>query len=691
MIGSIPGLFLAATGTPVLGCLTAVLFRGRDSFSRRLASSSVIAGSFWGLILAVHGLFDKEQVRFAFPGPVPEHPFTFLLDPLAGLFLAVIFGLAALCSCYSIGYSQHRNLGGTQSLEGLCFGVLVTSMACVATANDVITFLGAWELMTVSTFLMVPYEHERPDVRKAAYIFLVASQLGTACIVAAFFGLAYHASSIEFDAFRTAPALPSPLCHILFLVALIGFGTKAGLVPLHVWLPLAHPVAPSHVSAMMSGVMIKTALYGLLRFMFEFLRIPSPGWGLFVLALGTASALFGVLFALLEHDLKRLLAYHSVENIGIIVMGIGASLYLSSTGHQVAAGCALAAGLFHLVNHAIFKALLFLGAGSVQHATGVRNLDELGGLLRRMPYTGLLFLIGAMAICALPPLNGFASEWMTYRCLWDVSRTGGSWGSLIGPISAAVLAMVGGLAAACFAKAFGITFLGQPRSVEAWEAKEAPVSMTAPMAILAILCGLFGLVPGLPLTAISRVLPASMAPAIAPLSLPGHALVLPCSANETDGVVPVIVLVAAGLAVAAFKIAWWWLGGAPTPSRVYQPWGCGYPHQPVPPLGDVLAHESLARTEYTATSFSQPFAYLFRQFFARRELLDFFARRTEYLPEKIFVQVRTKNPFDSWVYKPMRRAIVRLSWKVSRIQAGSVQLYLSYMLVTVLLLLLLAP
>ncbi|MBI4865197.1 MAG: hydrogenase 4 subunit B [Candidatus Riflebacteria bacterium] len=683
-------LALVACGVPAAGLLAAVGLYRRLPLAHRLFSACLAAGSLAGAGLGLLGLLADRPLRIAFAGPHPSLPVTLLLDPLAGLFLLLICGLAAHAAWYGREYALHGDPAPSLLLQDLTVAGLIAAMAGVVLSNDVVTFLATWELMTVATFVLVLQEHGRTEARKAAYVLLVASQLGTACIVVALLGLAQQAGSLSFDAFRQLGPLSPALRNTLFALALIGFGTKAGLVPLHVWLPLAHPVAPSHVSALMSGVMIKTAVYGLIRCCFELFRDLDASWGLAILSLATVSAFLGVLFALMEHDLKRLLAYHSIENIGIILMGVGAGLWLEASAVPVLGGYALAAALFHTVNHGLFKALLFMGAGSVICATGHRNLEEMGGLLKRMPRTGLTFFIGAMAICALPPLNGFASEWMVYKTLWALSQAADPWAQPLGALVAAVLATVGGLAAACFAKAFGVAFLGLPRSRRAADAVEVGPDMWVPMASLAAGCALLGLVPGLVLPLLARALPACVNDAAPALTDPGAFLALPVPAGPAPYLSPIAILVAIGLVPLGFHLAWRWLGESFDRPRVYGPWSCGYPGDaPAPATGG--GHVAMGRAQYTATAFSQPFAFLFRQFFSRRKLLDVHAKKTEYLPERIVVRIRIRSPFDRWIYGPLRLTVLWLSGRVARIQAGSVQLYLGYMLATLVLLLLVAP
>ena len=337
--------------------------------------------------------------------------------------------------------------------------------------------------------------------------YLAMTHAGFAALIAMFLLLSGADLTSSFASMRAGAALLSPATrNAIFLLALFGFGAKSGIIPLHVWLPMAHPVAPSHVSAILSGVVIKMGIYGLLRVLLDLMGGGPAWWGGIVLGLGAISALLGVLYALMEHDLKRLLAYHSVENIGIILIGIGAGLIFHSYGLMTLAALGFIGGLYHTINHATFKGLLFLGAGSVLHATGTRNMEKMGGLIKRMPWTALFFLIGAAAISALPPLNGFASEWLVFQSLLGGSNIPTPEVAVVMPLAVGMLALTSGLAAACFVKAFGISFLAIPRSAEAEHAHESPPSMVAGMAILAIACVALGLGPFVVVPRLGRVL-----------------------------------------------------------------------------------------------------------------------------------------------------------------------------------------
>ena len=381
---------------------------------------------------------------------IPFGEFHLALDPLSTAFLIPILLLSAAASVYAIGYLRGQPAAKVR-LSIFMYLLLVVSMCVVGCARDAVLFLVAWEIMALSSFFLVLYDSDRADVRQAGWMYLVASHIGTAFIIALFLLIGHTAGSFDFDRWTNLPSSGAAGLSTCFILAVIGFGTKAGFWPLHVWLPEAHPAAPSHVSAVMSGVMIKTGIYGLMR-MLTFLGPPPAWWGLTILGIGILSGILGVLFALAQHDLKRLLAYHSVENIGIIAIGMGAGMIGISFGLNDVALLGFAGSILHVTNHALFKGLLFLGAGSVAHATGTRNIESLGGLMKKMPVTGATFMTGSAAISGLPPLNGFVSEFLIYAACFKLALSG-AWGGAIGGCAIAALALIGGLAAACFAKA----------------------------------------------------------------------------------------------------------------------------------------------------------------------------------------------------------------------------------------------
>jgi hydrogenase-4 component B len=458
-----------------------------------------------------------------------------------------------------------------------------------------------------------------------------------------------------------------------FILAVFGFGAKAGIVPLHVWLPMAHPVAPSHVSALMSGVVIKMGVYGLLRVTIDLLPNGPAWWGGLLLGLGTVSALFGVLYALMEHDLKRLLAFHSVENIGIIFIGIGAGLMFRSYGLMTLAALGIIAGLYHTINHACFKGLLFLGAGSVLHATGTRNMELMGGLIKRMPRTAFFFLIGACAISALPPLNGFASEWLVFQTLL------GGWGipqpevAVIMPIAVAMLALTSGLAAACFVKAFGITFLAIPRSAEAAGAHEAPRSMQIAMGALALMCAALGLAPA----AVVRAIGAALAGfgGFAPAAGATFTLAVPLGVTGGVGEMSSPLLAIGLLCLVGVIPIGFWLGRVNRRLRVADTWGCGR-------IGQT------PRMEYTATAFAEPLRRVFAELYRpSRDLSIDFHPESKYFVQSIEYRSEIHPWFERVLYDPLVRLLRAAAARVRRLQAGSVHLYLVYLALALLVLL----
>ena len=371
-------------------------------------------------------------------------------------------------------------------------------MILVVTAQHALFFLLVWEIMSLTSYFLVIYERHEEENIKAGTLYFIMTHVGTAFILFAFLLLYRATGSFDFGAIGKGMAAASPFVrNAVFIFALIGFGAKAGIIPFHIWLPAAHPAAPSHVSALMSGVMIKTGIYMLARICWDMLPGPPPlWWGLLILIIGSISSLLGVLYALSEHDLKRLLAYHSIENIGIILLGLGSSLVFLSAGMKTLALLGLIAALYHTLNHATFKALLFLGAGAVIAETHTRNIEGYGGLIRVMPQTAFFFLVGSLAISALPPFNGFFSEWMTFQSLFLGVNSFNLATKMIFIAAIGALAFTGGLAAACFVKAFGVTFLARPRSEAATHAKESPLPLRIGMAALALLTLILGVFAG---------------------------------------------------------------------------------------------------------------------------------------------------------------------------------------------------
>jgi hydrogenase-4 component B len=647
--------------------LTVVLCRHRH-VARRIAflgsaMASVVTGVTAALVMQagapLHGVLLIHRAS--------QFSFTYAVDGLAAWFLLVLSVVGAPIAVYSLGYIAHPPYHQRSTFIGAAFNVLLGSVELVFVAADAITFLFAWELMTLASAALVTTDHEAGASRRAAYLYLVMSHVGTGCLIAGFLTLASMAGSVSFSMLLSAHAAPPPLIRDgLFALFFLGFGIKAGIIPLHVWLPEAHPAAPTSISALMSGVMIKTGIYGLIRVCAFGLGVPRLSWGVFVVTMGGVSAVLGVLYALMQHDLKRLLAYHSIENIGIILLGLGTGMMALAYGHTELAWIGIAASLYHVMNHGVFKALLFLGAGDVVMTTGTRQIEQFGGLLRRMPWTGALFLIGAMAISGLPPLNGFASEWLTFQGFLYGFR--GSTEPLVHflfPVGGALLALTTALAAACFVKAFGITFLALPRSRAAAEAREAPAVMLVPQAFLAVLCVGLGLFPGMVLRVLDGVV-ASLPDMQSRASLARGALGMTTAFGAFDQVIPVVLAaaLAGGLATAAILAA-----RAGMAVRRVPTWGCGGELSP--------------RTEYTATAFSKPLMMIFRAVYRPTRQVEALADVSPYFPQEVRYHAEIEPTFERYVYGPLLRLVLRVANGLKVLQAGSLHAYLAYVIALV--------
>jgi hydrogenase-4 component B len=599
--------------------------------------------------------------------------FSIYTDPLSMFFVFVIGLIAIPAAVFSISYLKGYSLR-KRVWAWILLVLFVLTMAMVVIAANTLLFLIAWEAMSLVSYFLVVFNSEDPKSVKAGIIYLVMTHIGTAFITVAFLIMYRYSGSFDTAQIKNACAMmPGSVKNALFLCFLVGFGTKAGVVPFHVWLPYAHPQAPSHISSLMSGVMIKTAVYGLIRFVIMTLGVQALWWGNLLLSLAAVSCLVGVMYALIEHDIKRLLAYHSVENIGIILLGVGASMVFIKQNMPLAAAFALAAGLYHLVNHAIFKSLLFMGAGSVYEATGVRNIEQLGGLSKKMPWTYVSFLIGAMAISALPPLNGFVSEWLTLQALFLGVLSGPGRISVVMGLLGAVLALTGGLAAACFVKAYGVTFLAMPRSEEAKSAKESPFSMVSPMLFLAVLTALFGLFASGILKTLMGISGSALGVNTVNFNaMSWHSIKLVQNGGHTALSVPALSLVMLAAAGAVFCVLYLLYGARK--KRIYGTWDCGY-------------YKLDERNEYTATAFSKPFRIAF----------DFFYRpyrKTEEVKESKYFVKSTKyhtfiTPvFKKYIYQKAVKRALNAANIISKLQSGSIHFYIAYIFATVLILLL---
>jgi hydrogenase-4 component B len=649
-------------------CIAAasVLAARRRGVARRIAFlGSVVASLVTGAIAAQVLGTGAPVNGVLFVHAASGFSLGYAIDGLSAWFLLVLSVVAIPIAIFSLGYLGSAHWSRQSVFLGAAFNVLMGAVELVFAASDLVTFLFAWELMTLTTAALVVTEHEAQASRRAAYLYLVMSHLGTGCLIAGFLMLASAYGSLSFATLLSADAVIEPIRHILFACFFLGFGVKAGIVPLHVWLPEAHPAAPTNISALMSGVLIKTGIYGLVRVCAFGLGVPRLSWGVLVLIVGGLSAVLGVLYALMQHDLKRLLAYHSIENIGIILLGLGAAMIGLSYGRSDVAAVGLAASLYHVLNHAVFKGLLFLAAGGVLMETGTRQIEHLGGLLRRMPWTGFCFLVGAMAISGLPPLNGFASEWLTFQALLlGFRRSADPLVHVLLPVGGALLALTTALAAACFVKAFGMIFVALPRSPSAADARESSMVILAPEAWLAVCCVVLGLFPGFVLRALEGVmvtLPGLQPPGVVVQGGLGMASGL----DSFDHVVPMML----GMALLAACAAAGLLSVRHAAVRRVPTWGCG--------------GQLTALTEYTATAFSKPLMMIFRAVYRPTREVEALTEISPYFPREVRYRSEIEPTFERHVYTPVIRAVLRIATGMRVLQAGSLHAYLAYVIALV--------
>jgi len=635
---------------------------GRPRWCRSAAfSGSVIASVLTGVaaLAVVSGGGSTQGVLLSHA--TTGLSFGYAITPLSAWFLLVLALLAVPIAAYSVAYLGHGTLDGRSGFVGVGFNVLLGAIEGVFIADGVISFLFAWELMSLASAALVATEHERRDSRRAAFMYLVMSHVGTGCLVAGFFTLASLSGSLAFSEVLSGSVAAGGMRDVLFVLFFIGFGVKAGMVPLHVWLPEAHPAAPSSISALMSGIVIKTGIYGLFRVCAFGLGTPRWDWGIALALVGSLTAILGVLYALTQNDVKRMLAYSTIENAGIILLGLGAGMMALSAGHGELAAVGIAASLFHVLNHALFKGLLFLSAGGVVMATGTRQLEEMGGLARRMPWTALLFLVGAAAISGLPLLNGFVSEWMLFQALLQGFTATTTLSRLVFPVAGALLALTSALAAACFVKAFGITFLALPRGEGAEKAHESPALMLVPQGVLAGMCIALGLAPGWLLEVLRGV--AGSLPGVrpAPEMVRGWFAIAP-GPGHFDHLAPPFV---AGAVLVGLALAGAMSLGAGYAVRRVPTWGCG--------------GELTARTEYTATAFSKPLMMIFAAVYRPTREVETVGEA--HFPRGVKYRSEIEPTFERFLYGPLTRGVLGAAERMKVIQAGSLHAYLAYVLV----------
>ncbi len=569
----------------------------------------------------------------------------FLVDRLAAYFMMIISLLAVTVCFYSLGYIEHHGSSTGKNFLVAMMSLFILSMLLLVASDNTFSLLFFWETMSLASFFMVMFDYDKAETQKSGLFYFVMTQLSTVCLMFGFIAIYHVTGSFSIAAVNGISPL---LKAFIFLSLFVGFGIKAGVMPFHKWLPYAHSASPSNISALMSGVMIKVAIYGLVRYL-VFVLTPDRWWGVMVLIFGIFSALLGVIYALKERDIKKLLAYSSIENVGIILVGIGLYLIFQSYGFTDLAMLALIGSLFHCLNHALFKSLLFMTTGSVVNATGTRDIEKMGGLIKVMPYTGVLFLVGAVALAALPPFNGFVSELMIFQAFLQSFIIGNPFLKIFLFLGLSLFALTSALAAACFVRAFGVIFLAGPRSEAARKAKEVSRYMIVGPAVVAALCLLLGIF------------------SFQILSSLGYTLPIP-----NMMVIGLTLIVTAGLVWLVMRL----VGSRAT--RKSETWGCGFTSQN-------------SKMEYTASGFSEPILTIFRPIYRTQKIVE---RTYEDDGKSVFksanVEIRTFKLFEERIYLPVAQAVQRLSTYISDLHDVDLDTYILYSFVAVVILILAA-
>jgi len=654
-------VILAALAIQVLAGIVALAFSKWPRVATIAGAGGAVLGCLMALPPAIRVLSSGTPESLNLPWDAAHGAFRCEVDPLSAFFLLPVLGLSALAAVYGsdylLAYRRQKSLGS----PWFFFNVFVAAMAFVVLARTTLLFLIAWEVMSVAAFCLVTFEHEKAEVRQAGWIYLIAAHLGVVFLFLAFVLLSRNAGSVEFESFRAMSSLSATASSIIFVLALVGFGAKAGFVPFHVWLPEAHPAAPSHVSALMSGVMIKMGIYGILRVL-TFLGQPAAWWGLMLAGLGMATSLVGIALALQQRDVKRVLAYSSIENVGLIGLALGTWLWALASGRPTIAVLAITAALLHIWNHALMKGLMFFAAGSVLHGTGTKDMEKLGGLMQRMPWTASAMIVGAVAIAALPPMNGFVSKWLLYLSLMNSGfETPGIY-SLTPLFAVGFLALVGALAAIGFVRLTGIALLGSPRSEFAEHAHESSPWVLGPMLVLVTLSLIVAVIPQRSVafmgTAVRQLNGKDLTSAALSMTTPDAPLTTLGTLNGWT--------LAAIAAVAVMFFAW----GKTTRCAEGPTWGCGYLKPTV-------------RMQYTGLSFVEMIAENLLPRFVRPHTAKSLPRGL--FPSESAFESECLDPLSKKLYEPLFDTLGNWFSRLRILQQGKVHVYLVYIVLMVVL------
>lgn len=626
------------------------------------------------IILSLGILFGNPLKMTITSSPFEFFGFDILVDNISAFFMLLIGLISFAVSLYSIGYVKEHHKKKTSF--GFLFNMFLFSMFLVVIANNVFSFLVFWEMMSLTSFFLVIFDHEKSENLKAGLLYLAMTHFGTAFIFGSFLFSSIQTGSFSFDSFRQLENSNTLIKNVSFVFALIGFGTKAGMIPFHNWLPKAHPAAPSNVSALMSAVMLKIAIYGLIRIAFDFNIITQEyvWWGILITLVGAISSVIGVLYAVLENDIKKALAFSSIENIGIIFVGLGLAMVFGAYNLTSLAGLALTASMFHVLNHAIFKSLLFMGSGSILFSAKTKNMEFLGGLAKKMPYTSILFLVGSLSIAGLPPFNGFVSEWLTLQAIMASSQIPDILLKVLLGIVILPIALTAGVAAATAVKMFGISFLSRPRSDDASNSFEVPRTMIAGMALPAIFSIVLGILPFVGMNLISLAFNVQ-----GPQSGPFSPISIQSGFGENFASLSIVYAIIFLGIITIGTYLFIRILGKNTQRKISGTWDCGF-------------GKLDQKTQYTPESLSQPMRTVFKFLYkptitVNREL---YSLSNKFVKKSINIESKTDDIFELWFYSPITSFSIKFFEKIRRLQTGKVNAYLLYIMTALILLLIFA-
>ncbi|AGH82390.1 hydrogenase 4 subunit B [Psychromonas sp. CNPT3] len=656
-------LLFASIALYVVAGVISLLLSSKESIGIALSGVVSTLGGVLGVCASLPVLFGSDAISYQISSPFYFADCMLRLDPLSSLMVFIISLVVIACSIYSLSYMQEYKGKGAWAM-GFFMNVFIASMVALVVSENAFYFIVFFEMMSLASYFLVISEQKETSINAGLQYFLIA-HAGSVLIMIAFFILYRATGSLNFQDFRTAN-LSSGMASIVFLLAFFGFGAKAGIISLHSWLPLAHPAAPSNASALMSGVMVKIGIFGIIKVSIDFLGADTPWWGYLVLAFGAVSSVLGVLYALAEHDIKRLLAYHTVENVGIILMGVGVGMVGIATHHPVLATIGLLGGLYHMLNHAVFKGLLFLGAGSIVFRLHTKDMDKMGGLGKLMPYTAIAFLIGTMAISALPPLNGFISEWFIYQSLLTMGRQGDLMMSIGSIIAVVMLALTGALACMCFVKVYGVCFAGAPKSKASTNATEVPIAMLIGTSLLALMCIVLGI--GSPWIApVIKGVAASLVKGGVEVTVSQGVALVPGIAHQAILSAPIIAISLLLLLLIPYALITCFKGQKLKRRHSNDPWACGYGYE--------------QRMSVDAGSFTCTLRAMYAPLYTLREKLDPAGLFTCILLKTTAFAVAIEACFEDHLVSPMTRMLRRM-------KGGSVLFYGLYLLIALVVLML---